>query len=177
MFRAQLVPSVAGVVLALSFVLASSGAKADIVYTVDATFNDSTKLVGDFSINQYGNLSNWDLTTVTGAVNGYVYTPATTYLSGCSGNCLYFGRTTPAAYEGGLQLTFLNPLGGPSDPIVPGAVSFENSVFAIGGPPVRYIGEGIASSVPEPSTWAMMIMGFAGIGFLAYRRRRNAALA
>ena len=30
---------------------------------------------------------------------------------------------------------------------------------------------GIASSVPEPSTWAMMIFGFAGVGFVAYRRR------
>jgi len=27
------------------------------------------------------------------------------------------------------------------------------------------------TSVPEPSTWAMMILGFAGVGFLAYRRR------
>lgn len=26
------------------------------------------------------------------------------------------------------------------------------------------------SVVPEPSTWAMMIVGFAGIGFMAYRR-------
>ena len=25
--------------------------------------------------------------------------------------------------------------------------------------------------VPEPSTWAMMLLGFAGLGFLAYRRR------
>lgn len=31
----------------------------------------------------------------------------------------------------------------------------------------------IASPVPEPSTWAMMILGFAGVGFLAYRRKRN----
>jgi hypothetical protein len=30
------------------------------------------------------------------------------------------------------------------------------------------------SGVPEPSTWAMMILGFAGIGFLAYRRRTQA---
>ena len=25
--------------------------------------------------------------------------------------------------------------------------------------------------VPEPSTWAMMLLGFAGLGFLAYRKR------
>jgi hypothetical protein len=30
------------------------------------------------------------------------------------------------------------------------------------------------AAVPEPSTWAMMIMGFAGIGFMAYRRRNQA---
>jgi hypothetical protein len=31
----------------------------------------------------------------------------------------------------------------------------------------------VASPVPEPSTWAMMILGFGGVGFMAYRRKRN----
>jgi hypothetical protein len=31
------------------------------------------------------------------------------------------------------------------------------------------------SSVPEPSTWAMMILGFVGVGFMAYRRKGQAA--
>jgi hypothetical protein len=30
---------------------------------------------------------------------------------------------------------------------------------------------GVAPPVPEPSTWAMLIIGFAGIGFMAYRRK------
>jgi outer membrane lipase/esterase len=30
------------------------------------------------------------------------------------------------------------------------------------------------ATVPEPSTWATMILGFAGIGFMAYRRRTKA---
>lgn len=29
------------------------------------------------------------------------------------------------------------------------------------------------AAVPEPSTWAMMLLGFAGIGFAAYRRKRT----
>jgi hypothetical protein len=37
-------------------------------------------------------------------------------------------------------------------------------------------GNGV-SAVPEPSTWAMMILGFAGVGFMAYRRRNQAAVA
>jgi hypothetical protein len=34
------------------------------------------------------------------------------------------------------------------------------------------------AAVPEPATWSMMILGFAGIGFMAYRRsRKGLALA
>ena len=32
------------------------------------------------------------------------------------------------------------------------------------------------ASVPEPSTWAMMVLGFFGVGFLAYRRKREATV-
>jgi hypothetical protein len=31
----------------------------------------------------------------------------------------------------------------------------------------------VTGAVPEPSTWAMMILGFGGIGFMAYRRRKQ----
>ena len=29
------------------------------------------------------------------------------------------------------------------------------------------------TAVPEPSTWAMMILGFAGIGAMTFRRRKQ----
>jgi hypothetical protein len=45
--------------------------------------------------------------------------------------------------------------------------------FAIGELVVN--GSPIAA-VPEPSTWAMMILGFAGVGFMAYRRKSMPAL-
>jgi hypothetical protein len=35
----------------------------------------------------------------------------------------------------------------------------------------------IPGVVPEPSTWAMMVLGFAGLGFLGYRRTAKARLA
>ena len=54
---------------------------------------------------------------------------------------------------------------------------------------VRFFGEGTVgfdnfqfgaltavSPVPEPSTWAMMILGFAGVGFMSYRRKNRMAL-
>jgi hypothetical protein len=30
-------------------------------------------------------------------------------------------------------------------------------------------------SIPEPATWAMMLLGFAGVGFMAYRRKSRPA--
>jgi hypothetical protein len=35
----------------------------------------------------------------------------------------------------------------------------------------------IAAAVPEPSTWAMMILGFCGLGFMTYRRKASALSA
>jgi hypothetical protein len=35
----------------------------------------------------------------------------------------------------------------------------------------------LTDGVPEPSTWAMMILGFAGIGFMTYRRKSPASMA
>lgn len=51
--------------------------------------------------------------------------------------------------------------GGNNDPLIDG-VSFQQ--IAVG-------------AVPEPSTWVMIIAGFAGVGFMGYRRKRKAAVA
>ena len=40
----------------------------------------------------------------------------------------------------------------------------------------RLVVTAITTSVPEPSTWAMMILGFGGVGFMAYRRKAKPAL-
>ena len=43
-----------------------------------------------------------------------------------------------------------------------------------GGGSAGYGGTLSVSAVPEPSTWAMMILGFFGVGFMAYRRKSSA---
>lgn len=56
----------------------------------------------------------------------------------------------------------------------PETLSFiSNNEGAYGG----VIGGVTISAVPEPSTWAMMILGFAGVGFMAYRRRSQSIQA
>jgi hypothetical protein len=50
-----------------------------------------------------------------------------------------------------------------------GGLFSENSQGLAGGRT-----QGFVTSVPEPSTWAMMVLGFAGVGFMAYRRKGQA---
>jgi hypothetical protein len=54
-------------------------------------------------------------------------------------------------------------------------VSLDSS---IGGNRALFVGPNfqIAGGVPEPTTWAMMILGFAGVGFMTYRRKSKPAL-
>ncbi|UPK07716.1 PEPxxWA-CTERM sorting domain-containing protein [Bradyrhizobium sp. 170] len=58
-----------------------------------------------------------------------------------------------------LTVSAVQPAGGPLWPTV------DNLTLA----------QGLTSAVPEPSTWAMMILGFAGVGYMTYRRRKQAA--
>ena len=82
-----------------------------------------------------------------------------------------------------LNLTFQNPLtSGGIDLIVIGnylasdtAQSWEcNNCF-----PIRLVSGGEASSLaaPEPSTWAMMLVGFAALAFAGYRFSRREGVA
>ena len=45
----------------------------------------------------------------------------------------------------------------------------------VNGVPADFFNIGLTSAVPEPSTWAMMILGFAGIGLMAFRQRRKSS--
>lgn len=48
-------------------------------------------------------------------------------------------------------------------PFGAGTLTFESSLNTV-------------AAVPEPSTWAMLLLGFAGLGFMAYRRKTVPAL-
>lgn len=59
----------------------------------------------------------------------------------------------------------------------------NEQLFAIFGPqaalaPAAVLNlETSVAAVPEPSTWAMMILGFVGVGIMTYRRRKTAVVA
>jgi hypothetical protein len=45
-----------------------------------------------------------------------------------------------------------------------------------GAPPFALIDSVALNGVPEPSTWAMMLLGFAGLGYAGLRNRRRSAI-
>jgi len=113
-----------------------------------------------------------------GAVkNGFGDTLTSTVPAGATGGSAsgFLDVTGGAASSNFKTATFANAfdLGGFSD------VSFTSD-FSTGGAfnGFQVSGTGSASAnavgaVPEPSTWAMMIFGIIGIGFMAYRRNQN----
>jgi PEP-CTERM motif len=94
------------------------------------------------------------------------------------------GETFNVAHDDGLTITingitFLSDPGPTSPVITPvtytgptGKFAFEVAYGECCGPPAVLA----IAAVPEPSTWAMMLLGFAGIGFMAYRRKSKPAL-
>jgi hypothetical protein len=82
-------------------------------------------------------------TTVTIGAQSFTFTPSNT--TGYTPETLFFTNVTG-------QLSFTD-----SGPSTQQGNLLDNVVVTTG--------------VPEPSTWAMMILGFLGIGFAAYRQR------
>jgi hypothetical protein len=173
---------------------AATSAKADVTYILSGvTFDDGGKIVdgGSFTIDQSGFVSSYSLLTTGGTTitGGFTYTSPNNDVGPNTGasNIVVFPNGGPLLdATSALQLTFQHPLGDAGvDPIMGGALgaSFEctgNFSCQFNGPgpngpgpfgEVRFVDGGIATAVPEASTWAMLLLGFASVGFMAYRRK------
>ena len=64
----------------------------------------------------------------------------------------------------------------PGEKIISASFTNPNSTGSFEAANFSGIGNQAVGAVPEPSTWAMMILGFAGVGFVAYRRKSKPAL-
>jgi len=71
------------------------------------------------------------------------------------------GSGTSAIFKSQDSSAFLDP----EFTIDPAYSSQYSLIFSDG------IGDGFSPAVPEPSTWAMMMIGFAGLGYISSRRR------
>jgi hypothetical protein len=184
----------------LSSIFAPSVAPAKILtYTVKSFFNDGGSLSVDFSFDPSTYdpttflqpfATNWGFVTTPGTIlPGATYTPAN---GGVCDGCL-FEEFTPygtiynvdfisfdpnlisAEYELYLAfspLAFSGLLSGQD--VVPLNTEAGWSVECAECNPYRSIEAGaIAVLVPEPATWVMMLLGFAGLGYTGYRQAKR----
>ncbi len=105
----------------------------------------------------WGSPDTYNDLTITSTSGSYDFTAASLNFAVTNGNQSYsqyvqFNTTGPG--ETILSAVFSNS---------PAQDAFETANFSV-------------AAVPEASTWAMMILGFAGIGLTAYRRKNNSSL-
>jgi hypothetical protein len=116
----------------------------------------------------------------------YGQTPAQagSFPNGGAGACCYFGGGPSGGYGGGGGGGFSGPGGGGGAPAGESyVISTARNAFGITGGNMNdnyefssgangYLSIDFVAA-PEPSTWAMSLMGFAGLGWLAHLRRRK----
>ncbi len=128
---------------------------------VEITINGVTQSIGSLSSSQALNYHSGNQSHVQH--EAYHGTEYTQYIT--------MGQTDNVNGSLPLDLTAPYDFSGPNGT---GFFRFEGGTLAL-FTPTRVTSVEIAAAVPEPSTWAMMILGFAGIGFMAYRRRNQVA--
>src|SRR5581483_7885794 len=73
---------------------------------------------------------------------------------------LYYDANNPSGGGSWVLESVNNPVGYPDGQ---NPIDFQVSLLSNSTP-----------AVPEPATWAMMLLGFCGLGFMAYRRKNGA---
>jgi hypothetical protein len=179
MFKAKLaVPLIAGLLLSG---IGSKVAHASVMYdlTLTATSGGSTNGNGTFTI------SAAPLTGVN-QVSNYFQTPQSGSGTLLGLSVMIGGDTFTLAQKNNNSNPLVQFTSGALDDITYAGVAANGDslmmtsqfVFFVNTSRTQEFGKfsavlDVAPAVPEPSTWAMVILGFVGVGFIAYRRKQN----
>lgn len=140
-------------------------------YNTSFVYQGSLAVATDFSVSFVN--ANGVVIDTTPSANPGGYNEQTRFTADIGGN-LY--AWTPS-YNGTQVVTFTAPTGDPG--LANGDSYFVNVVFTTptSGAVTGFTAQWSTGAIPETSTWVMMLAGFAGLGFLGYRRNKAASVA
>jgi len=180
MFNSKLAQLLITGLAAVALAAQIGGAHASVMYdlTLPATSGDTINGSGSFTV------SSAPLTGLN-KVSNYEQTPGTSGDGTLTGLTINMdGDTFTLAQKNSESNPLVQFTSGKLDDITYAGVAADGDslmmtsdfVFFIVTSRTQEIGRftaTLAPAVPEPSTWAMMILGFCGVGFMAYRRKQN----
>ena len=146
-----------------------TGSLIDIVSTVNVSTAN-----GLASINAINHSNNWitqlTFTPVTGTFNEFSFRGA---LSSNDDQVIHVTVTDNLAQTFDFSITSNGDFPAIGLTALPTNETIKSVVINGSFADIKQIGFGYeaVTAVPEPSTWAMMVLGFAGVGFMAYRRK------
>jgi PEP-CTERM motif len=160
-----------GVLMLLAALAAPSSARADVteVFNLFGEFDNSSTLSGTVTID----VTNGSATAIDASANGFEFKTITNQGPQVTE---YVVRAASAGNAAQLYLAFgVGSLLGYGGSSLSPDTQINGATFLKGGG----ANPSESSPVPEPSTWALIIVGFTGVGFFAARRagRATAAIA
>jgi hypothetical protein len=156
--------------LAAAAFLVPASAQASILFTVNGTFSGGGALTGTFITNDARSvLESVNLTST--AFDGATYTNKAEGGASILPNFLQFDQSSPFKE---LRISFASPLAATgSTTIWFGSYEASGDIKTFRDLSGSITASAVTAGVPEPSTWAMMLVGFAAIGFGLRRKQRQ----
>jgi len=142
------------------------------LYYESGPYHGATVTIYTDNSNQIGTpIGSWSLSTLPTSTPSSLYDVIFQSVTGIAGTHLNNGQSyflSIAAGAGSTILAVDNNMG------ISGYNTLFNGPISVPAFDILSGDTSINAAVPEPSTWAMMILGFCGIGFMTYRRSRTA---
>jgi hypothetical protein len=162
---------------ALALALVAAPAQATVTFNVSGSYSDGGTLSGTFTTDDaLTTLESTSLTVSGGTLglDGVIFNEASYITAGTQDLPNSFSLLALSSVNKSLSLVFSSPLTLSGATLSTASDNYQQFVGT------RTIVRGSVvnanpSALPEPATWAMMLLGFGGIGFQLRRRRSQSA--
>jgi hypothetical protein len=163
---------------ALALALVAAPVQATVTFNVTGSYSDGGTLSGTFTTDDaLTTLESTSLTVLGGTLglDGVIFNDASYITAGTQDLPNSFLLLALSDVDKSLSLVFVSPLTLSGATLSTASDNYQEFVGTRTIVSGSVVNANPTSAVPEPATWAMMLLGFGGIGFQLRRRRFQSA--